>query len=57
MYSLLYFLDKNNLNIRWWFIHVPYIPSQVINKDNKPSMALTDISKALEIAIKVCILN
>ena len=33
MYSLLYYLNKNKLdNIRGGFIHVPYIPEQVIDK-------------------------
>ena len=52
MYSLLYYLNKNNLNIKGGFIHVPFIPEQVIEKKNTPYMELTRITKALEISIK-----
>ena len=34
MYSLLYYLNKNNLNIKGGFIHVPFIPEQVVEKKN-----------------------
>lgn len=53
MYSLLYYLNKNKLdNIRGGFIHVPYIPEQVIDKKNTPYMELSRITKALEVSIK-----
>lgn len=52
MYSLLYYLNKNNLNIKGGFIHVPYIPEQVIDKKGVPYMELTRITKALEVSIK-----
>ncbi|WP_300453685.1 pyroglutamyl-peptidase I [Fusobacterium sp.] len=52
MYSLLYYLNKNNLNIKGGFIHVPFIPEQVVEKKNIPYMELTRITKALEISIK-----
>ena len=54
MYSLLYYLNKNKLdNIRGGFIHVPYIPEQVIDKKNTPYMELSRITKALEVSIKL----
>lgn len=53
MYSLLYYLDKKGLNnVRGGFIHVPYIPEQVVDKKNTPYMELSRMTKALEIAIK-----
>lgn len=52
MYSLLYYLNKNNLNIKGGFIHVPFIPEQVVEKKNTPYMELTRITKTLEISIK-----
>lgn len=52
MYSLLYYLNKNNLDIKGGFIHVPFIPEQVVEKKNTPYMELTRITKALEISIK-----
>lgn len=52
MYSLLYYLNKNNLNIRGGFIHVPYIAQQVIGKKNMPFMEVTTITKGLEASIR-----
>lgn len=57
MYGVLYLANKKYKNIRAGFIHVPYIPSQVINKPNTPSMALEDIVKGLELSIKAIVLN
>ena len=44
-------------NMKAGFIHVPYIPAQVIDKPGKPSMSIADISKGLELAIKAAIEN
>ena len=53
MYSLLYYLDKKGLkNVRGGFIHVPFIPEQVIDKKNMPYMELSRITAGLETAIK-----
>lgn len=57
MYGLLYLVDKKYPNMKAGFIHVPYIPSQVIDKPEKPSMSIIDISKALELAIKAAVEN
>lgn len=37
--------------MRTGFIHIPFIPEQVLNKSNMPSMPLDQIIKALETAI------
>ncbi len=52
MYSLLYYISKNNLNIRGGFIHVPYIAQQVIGKKNMPFMEVTTITKGLVASIR-----
>lgn len=52
MYSLLYYISKNNLNIKGGFIHVPYITEQVVDKKNMPYMEVTTITKALECAVQ-----
>lgn len=52
MYGLLYLIDKKYNNIKGGFIHVPFIPSQVIDKKSMPSMNLSDITKALEVAVE-----
>lgn len=57
MYGILYLIDKKYSHIRGGFIHVPYIPTQVVNKPNMPSMSLADISKGLELSIKAAVKN
>jgi pyroglutamyl-peptidase len=53
MYGLLYHIAKSFPGIRGGFIHVPFIPAQVVNRSAPaPYMALTDIAKALGEAIK-----
>ena len=53
MYSLLYYLDKKGLkDVRGGFVHVPFIPEQVVDKKNMPSMELSRITRGLEIALK-----
>ncbi|EEB35436.1 pyroglutamyl-peptidase I [Anaerococcus hydrogenalis DSM 7454] len=54
MYESLY-LAKKYKNIRAGFIHIPYLPEQVINKANTPSMDLENSLKAINIAIKTII--
>lgn len=57
MYGILYLIDKKYNNIKGGFIHVPYIPSQVVTKPNNPSMSIDDIAKGLELCIKAIIEN
>ncbi|MCW6086703.1 pyroglutamyl-peptidase I [Clostridium sporogenes] len=57
MYGLLYMIDKKFNNIKGGFIHVPFIPSQVVDKKNTPSMSLENITKGLECAIKAAVEN
>lgn len=51
MYNDLYFADKYK-NISAGFIHVPYLPAQVLDKRNMASMSLENMVKAVEIIIK-----
>ncbi|CAM3414729.1 pyroglutamyl-peptidase I [Pseudostreptobacillus hongkongensis] len=44
MYNTLYHINKNNLDIKAGFIHVPYLPTQTMDK---PSMKIEDIVKGL----------
>lgn len=57
MYGLLYLIDKKYPDIRGGFIHVPFLPEQVVDKNNTPSMNLEDITKALTLAIEAAIDN
>ncbi|WP_314010345.1 pyroglutamyl-peptidase I [Pseudostreptobacillus hongkongensis] len=44
MYNTLYHINKNNLDIKAGFIHVPYLLTQTMDK---PSMKIEDIVKGL----------
>lgn len=58
MYQLLYMLDREFTDIRGGFIHVPYATSQAVGKMGiVPSMALADISRALELAVEAVLDN
>lgn len=52
MYGLLYNIDKKYPNMKGGFIHIPYLPEQVINKTKVASMSLDNIVKGLTIAIE-----
>ena len=51
MYGVLYTLAKKYPGVRGGFMHVPFIPEQVITRANTPSMALSDIVRGIEAAI------
>lgn len=54
MYNDLYFADKYK-NISAGFIHVPYLPAQVLDKRGMASMSLENMVKAVKIIIKTSI--
>ena len=47
MYGILYMIDREFPGKRGGFVHVPYIPQQVVDKPNTPAMSLDDITSAL----------
>ena len=55
MYGILDILTKSYPEARGGFIHVPYIPEQVVQKSNQPSMALDDITHGLVIALNTIV--
>ncbi|MGL5381640.1 pyroglutamyl-peptidase I [Clostridium sp.] len=57
MYGIMYMIDKKYPNIKGGFIHVPYIPEQVVSKPNMPSMSIADISRGLALCIKAAVEN
>lgn len=57
MYGILYYIKKEFPHMRGGFIHVPYAPSQVVNKPATPSMSLADIAASLEAAVKAAVEN
>ncbi|THB84472.1 pyroglutamyl-peptidase I [Pantoea allii] len=53
MYGLLHWLEQQKSPARGGFIHIPYLPEQAAQHSGAPSMAVTTIIQALEIAVKV----
>lgn len=51
MYHSLYLTNKEYPNIKAGFMHIPFLPEQVTNRPNTPSMALEDIVRGIEAAI------
>jgi pyroglutamyl-peptidase len=57
MYGCLHLLATKYSQKRGGFIHVPYIPEQVLEKKNTASMPLELIAKGFEMAIKAAVEN
>lgn len=56
MYRLLYMIDKEFVGIKGGFVHVPFVPEQVINRPiGTPSMSLQHITEALIYAIEAAV--
>jgi pyroglutamyl-peptidase len=53
MYGVLYHLSRDFPGLRGGFVHVPFIPAQVVDRPApSPSLALADIARGLEAAIQ-----
>jgi len=52
LYGAMYLIDKKYPDIRGGFVHVPFLPEQVIDKVNMPSMSLETITQAFEVMIE-----
>lgn len=58
MYRLLYMIEKKYHNMRGGFIHVPYLPEQVIDlPDGMPSMSAEMIAQAIECGVEAVLEN
>ena len=56
MYRLLYLIDKKYSGMRGGFIHVPYLPEQVIDlPDGMPSMSAEMIARGIEAAVEAVV--
>ncbi|ARJ50466.1 pyroglutamyl-peptidase I [Staphylococcus lutrae] len=55
MYQLAFEAATHYPHMRTGFIHVPFAPAQVVNKPEKPSMAIDMMVTGLLTAIKVCL--
>lgn len=51
MYGVLNYISRNKPCMKAGFIHIPFLPEQVIDKPNVPSMSIENSLKAIETAI------
>lgn len=55
MYQVQYLIATDYPTMKGGFIHVPFIPQQVVAKPNQPSMSVTDIVTALTKALEAVV--
>ncbi|HEM5296607.1 TPA: pyroglutamyl-peptidase I [Streptococcus suis] len=55
MYQALYLSEKSFPNTKAGFLHIPYLPEQVLDKPGVPSMSLEVIVKGIEAAISAIV--
>lgn len=55
MYGVLYTIAKEFPQCRGGFIHVPFIPAQVVDKTNTPCLSLNDIARGLTASLQAII--
>lgn len=53
MYQVQYLIDKHFSYLKGGFIHIPYLPQQVVKLKNMPSLSLADDVQGLTVAIKI----
>lgn len=53
MYQVQYMIHREFPNIKGGFIHIPFLPSQVVNRPGVPSLSLADDVRGITAAIKV----
>ena len=52
MYGVLHYAAQKG-NVKAGFMHIPYLPSQVVNKPDQPSMAVETVRATLETIVHV----
>lgn len=57
MYGVLYYISREFPDTKGGFIHVPFIPEQVVSKPNYAAMSLQDIVTCLEKAVEAIVEN
>lgn len=57
MYGILHTLALELPECRGGFMHVPFIPEQVVLRKDQPSMSLADIARGIEVALQAIVDN
>lgn len=55
MYTACHWAATEKSNVKAGFIHIPFVPEQTVDKPTMPAMALSDITRGLEVMIKTII--
>ena len=55
MYQVLYYASKSHPSLKAGFIHVPFLPEQVKEKNQYPSMKLEEMVEALTLCVETVI--
>jgi pyroglutamyl-peptidase len=55
MYTVLYLIDREFPGKRGGFVHVPYLPEQVLDKPNEPSLSLDQLVTALTAGLEAIV--
>ncbi len=55
MYGVAEYIDRNNLDIKSGFVHIPFMTEQVLEKKNQPSLSLAQLTLGLEALIKAAL--
>lgn len=55
MYGVLHYIAEQKLPIRAGFIHIPYLPEQAVKHRGAPSMSLSDMTRAVKVAISAAV--
>lgn len=55
MYQTLHFVNKTHPTIQAGFIHIPFLPEQVVDRPNVASMSLDEIVRGITAALKAMI--
>jgi len=55
MYATLHYAAQHQPDMKAGFVHIPFLPSQAIDKSNTPSMSAEIVVDALEIIIKTVV--
>ena len=57
LYGVRYLIEKKYKGKKSGFIHIPFLPEQVISKPNTPSMAVDTVVEGLTAAIEAIVKN
>lgn len=57
LYTVLHEIHKKNASTKAGFLHVPYLPEQVIDKEATPFMTAQEITKGIELCIQAILDN